>query len=69
MGNQFTFFISLIYFLSGFYFINYFFQFVKIPSFPQSINQWIFVVSGILLIIGGINFFRLAKRALPNLRY
>ncbi len=61
-GNRIIFFV--VYLIIGLYFINYPFQFVKIPESISSIaNQWIIFVGGILLIIGGINYLRASRQS------
>ncbi len=54
--------ISLIF---GAYFINYAFNFLVMPAFVTSINKWIVLVGGILIIFGGINLLRLNRAQNP----
>jgi len=58
-GNSGLFFV--IYLIFGVYFINYAFNFVPIPAFITSINKWIILVGGVLIIIGAINLLRLNR--------
>lgn len=58
-GGAFIFF--LLYLVLGLYFINFGFNFMKIPAFLTSIDKWIIFVGGILLIFGGINSLRMSR--------
>jgi hypothetical protein len=46
--------------LFGLYFLNYTFEFVKLPAGIDTVNKWIIMFGGVLLIFGGIKF--LARR-------
>lgn len=52
----------VIYVLFGVYFINFTFNFFPIPEFLKSIESWIRLIAGVLLVIGGINFSRVSNR-------
>ena len=52
----------LVYAIFGLYFINSAFNFITLPGFITSINQWITLVGGVLIIIGGINYIRAGKK-------
>jgi hypothetical protein len=54
-GNYFLFFIYVIF---GAYFINYAFDFIKLPSVIVSMNKWIIFVGGVLIIIGSFNLLK-----------
>ena len=53
--------IFLLYLILGLYFINYPFNFIKLPEFIFSLNSWIIFIGGILMIIGAVNYFRVSK--------
>ncbi|MFC1710585.1 hypothetical protein ACFLZJ_00280 [Nanoarchaeota archaeon] len=53
--------IFIIYLIFGLYLLNSPFQFIEIPETFSSFNNWILFVSGILVIIGGINYLRLGR--------
>ena len=48
----------LVYFLFGLYFINMAFVFVAIPEVVSGLDKWIFAIGGILLLGGGVNYWR-----------
>lgn len=54
--------LFLIYVLFGLYFINYAIEFYSIPDIVSEVNKWIIFVGGILIILGGINYLRTAKK-------
>ena len=54
-------FFFIIYLIFGVYFINYAFKFVPIPAVVTSVDKWIILVGGILIIIGAINLLRLNR--------
>ena len=58
-GGSVLFFI--IYLIFGAYFINYPFNFIPIPAVMGSINKWIILAGGILIIIGAINHLRINR--------
>lgn len=45
-----------IYLLIGLYLLNYPFNFITMPGFIISIENWILFIGGILVIVGGIKF-------------
>jgi hypothetical protein len=49
----------------GLYFINVPFEFVKLPKFLTDINQWIGLIGGILILIGGFNSLRTGHKDVP----
>ncbi|MEK6840773.1 MAG: hypothetical protein AABX79_02355 [Nanoarchaeota archaeon] len=51
----------ILYLIFGAYFINYPFNFLKLPSAIDPFNKWIILVGGILIIIGAINQLRLNR--------
>mgnify|MGYP001594164615 CR=1 FL=1 len=53
--------LFVIYLALGIYQLNFAFNFVTLPSFDSSINNWIIAVAGILLIIGGLNYLRASR--------
>ena len=58
-GGSMLFFI--LYLIFGAYFINYPFNFLKLPTAIDPFNKWIMLVGGILIIIGAINQLRLNR--------
>ena len=50
--------ILFIYVIFGLYFINLGFNLIKLPEFIANFSKWINFVAGILIILGGINFFK-----------
>jgi len=53
--------IFLLYLILGLYFINYPFNFIKIPEFIFGLNNWIIFIGGILMIVGSINYLKASK--------
>jgi predicted membrane channel-forming protein YqfA (hemolysin III family) len=53
--------LLFLYIIFALYFINYPFGIIKIPENFSSIEPWIIFVGGVLLIIGGFNYFRRRK--------
>lgn len=53
--------ILLIYVIFGLYFVNYPFQWVKIPEFILGFEKWIILVGGILIIYGAVNYFKVGR--------
>jgi hypothetical protein len=54
--------LFIVYLLFGLYLINIFVVFVSLPKFFTSLDKGIFLISGILLILGGINYLRVSRR-------
>ena len=44
------------------YFINYPFNFFKVPESVLNFENWIAFVGGILILIGAVNFLRAGKK-------
>ncbi len=57
-------FYLLISIIFGLYFLNYPSQFVNIPESFGVAEPWIIFLGGILIILGGINYFRLKRNPL-----
>ena len=55
----------LIYIIFGLYFIDYALNFLPIPASFEPINKWIFLVGGVLIIIGAINHYRVGRYRNP----
>jgi len=53
--------IFAVYLVLGLYVLNSALSFISLPEIFMSIDKWILVISGALLILGGINFLRLKK--------
>ena len=50
--------ISLVYLVFGVYFINSAFSFITLPEFVNIIDKWLILIGGLLILFGGINFWR-----------
>lgn len=61
-GNSLGWIIVLIHLILGAYFINLTFLFVEVPEFILDINKWIFLVAGVFLVWGAINYKRAANK-------
>jgi len=55
-------FLMIIYLIFGLYFVNFPFQFVKIPESFMGIEKWIIFVGGLLILLGAVNYFRVKRR-------
>ena len=55
-------FIFLVYILLGIYFINFPFNFLKIPDVVRQYDVWIAFIAGVFMLFGGINYFRVNRR-------
>jgi len=53
--------LFVVYLALGIYQLNFAFNFVSLPTFDSSINNWIMAFAGILLIIGGVNYLRASR--------
>ena len=53
----------LVYLVFGLYFINSALEFITLPGFLDSIDKWILLVGGILILVGGINYLRAGKKS------
>ncbi len=51
----------IVYSIFGFYLINSPLNIVQIPEIISQFDSWIIFVGGILVLIGGINHFRVGK--------
>jgi len=51
-----------VYLIFGLYLLNSSFSFITMPAFIQSIESWLILISGVLVIIGGINYLRTSRR-------
>ncbi|MEK6925993.1 MAG: hypothetical protein AABW50_01810 [Nanoarchaeota archaeon] len=58
-SSQLLFLLSLIF---GLYQINTAANFFNIPAFPDTLNNILLFIGGILLVLGGINYLRLGYR-------
>jgi len=48
----------ILYLFFGIYLINLSFGFISLPKFISGFENWIILISGILVILGGINYLR-----------
>ena len=55
--------IFLVYLIFGLYFINSALGVVTLPGFVDIIDKWMFVIGGILILLGGINYLRAGKKS------
>lgn len=60
MGNS-GFIVFLISLILGLYFLNVTFAFYALPESLEGLNKWISAIGGILIILGGINYWRLER--------
>ena len=51
----------VIYLIFGLYFINYPFGIVKLPEALSNFDPWIIFIGGILILFGGVNYFRAGR--------
>lgn len=51
----------IVYLLFGLYLINSSFNFISIPDFIQSVDKWIILAAGVLVIIGGLSYLKTKK--------
>ena len=51
----------ILYLLFGLYLINSSFNFISMPDFIQSVDKWIVLVAGILVVLGGVKYLRRNK--------
>lgn len=51
----------LLYVLVGIYFLNYPLAFVEIPDAIAKFDPWIIFAGGILVLFGGINYFKTSR--------
>lgn len=54
--------VFLAYLVLGVYFINFPFDFVKIPEYISVYNSWIVFAGGVFMLFGAINYFRVKKK-------
>ena len=54
--------IFLVYLVLGLYFINFSIVYVEIPKAIANFNSWIFIVGGVLILLGGINHLRISGK-------
>jgi len=52
----------IVYIIFGLYLLNFSFSFITMPAFIQSMESWLILISGVLVIIGGINYLRTSRR-------
>ena len=53
----------LAYLVFGLYFVNYPFQFVKIPEVISQFDKWVIFIGGIMIVVGGLNYLKGKKPA------
>lgn len=50
-----------VYLIFGLYLLNSSFNFIIMPAFILSIENWLILISGVLVIIGGIKYLKAKK--------
>ena len=63
MANKFKIGILILHLIFGFYLINFFLDFIVMPEAINQINDILLAFSGILVVLGGINFLRTGKKS------
>jgi len=53
--------VFLAYLILGVYFINFPFNFFKVPEIVTQFDKWIIFVAGILMLFGAINYFKVKR--------
>ena len=53
--------LFVVYLIIAIYLANMSLNFVAIPEFITNLDNWIILVAGILVLLGGINHLRLRK--------
>jgi predicted membrane channel-forming protein YqfA (hemolysin III family) len=53
--------VFFVFLIIGLYFINYSLNLIKLPEFFSGVDKWIILIGGLLLIVGGVNYWRLSK--------
>ena len=61
MRGGFKLIVSLLYLVFGLYFLNYPFGIIKLPELLSSLDPWIIFIGGVLILFGGINYFRAGR--------
>lgn len=56
--------VFLLYLVFGLYFITSAFNFFTMPEIILKFDKWIILVGGVLILIGGVNYFRARKKTL-----
>lgn len=51
----------IIYLIFALYFVNSGLSLVTMPAAIQSIHNWIVLIGGVLILIGGINHYRASR--------
>ena len=59
-GGKILFFFIFV--LFGLYFINYSLELYPIPDFILEVNNWITLIGGVLILIGGVSLLRTLKK-------
>lgn len=54
--------IFFLYVLVGLYFLNFPFNYVKIPEGLSNFNNWIIFFGGILILFGAFNYLRIGGK-------
>jgi sulfite exporter TauE/SafE len=52
--------------LLGIYLINFGFNFIVLPNIFLSIEKWIFIISGVLLILTGFDLLKKSKSVISS---
>ena len=53
--------IFVVHLVFSLYLINITFNFLAIPEIILSVDKWIFLISGLLILFGGFNYLKIKK--------
>lgn len=62
MNNTWGTIIFAVYLIFAAYFLNLGLNFINMPVLTEDINQVIFIITGLILVFGGVNYLRTRKR-------
>lgn len=54
--------VIFLHIIFALYFLNYPFNIIEIPEAISAFDSWIIFVGGLLILIGGVNYFRAGRR-------
>jgi hypothetical protein len=57
-GGGFRLIVLLLYLIFGLYFLNYPLGLFTLPETLSNVEPWIVFIGGVLILFGGINYFR-----------
>ena len=62
MVNKFGKGFFILHLIFGLYFVNFAFGYFALPEFFLDVEKWIFLIGGILILLGGFHHLRTSKR-------